>query len=475
MGAGFSDAVDAARSSRALVTLIERALETLTDKAHAKEIARLAFDMAPDDLDRHDAEQLALFIHGPLAEAVEEVLGPAAIDTVCNYVERASSLHEPDPDDSGVMHRPDPIEDPDTLRTGPRPIVLLVSSDEALRDEIDPWLSEAGYALVWCPEPDTVIAQCTTVLPQLAILDEDMPGLQRRNVVGLVRHALGREAPPLVSIGRMTPESTRGLDAFVRRPLDRGTLVAEINRCAAPPEGYTPPPSPIPEDEDDGARLVYVLEEAMGRLVAKPVKDAIVADALGRAQTEAVPTDVTGFTEFVVGPLRDAVRDALGSELTEALLTDLEPVIVHARESSGLQRRRSAAAQAPALPRTSRRGHVLVLADVAARRRMLCGQLTARGYHVDHVDDAHAALERCAKRRPDAVVVQLVGSVVRESQFCALLTLTLGEHRPVVIVCTDDEGARVPSADRVMDGVDGPVADALDELLELDEIARRPR
>ncbi|MEQ9320333.1 MAG: hypothetical protein RIF41_14305, partial [Polyangiaceae bacterium] len=82
MGSGFRDVVDAARSSRALATLIERALESLTDPSHAEEIARRAFDMAPDDLDRRDPEQLALFIHGALAEAVEEVLGVGAIDTV---------------------------------------------------------------------------------------------------------------------------------------------------------------------------------------------------------------------------------------------------------------------------------------------------------------------------------------------------------------------------------------------------------
>lgn len=467
MGAGFSDAVDAARSSRALATLIERALETLTDPSQATQIARLAFEMAPDDLDRRDPEQLALFIHGPLAEAVEEVLGVGAIDTVCNYVERASvSSTAADPEQSGVMHRPEQLEDQQTLRTGPRPIVLLVSSNEALRDEIDPWLSEAGYALVWCPEPDIVIAQCTAIQPQIAILDEDMPGLQRRQVVGLVSHALGANAPPLVSVGRLTPESTKGLETFMRRPLERTIFIAEINSHAAPPDGYpSTEPTPPPDSEDPTTQLAFVLEEAMGRLVAKPMHDAIVCDALSRADLTAVPSDVVEFTEFVVGPLRLAVRDALGGDLTEALLADLEPVILQARESSGLQRRHPA----PTPPSASLRHpwDVLVLDDEQTSRDALSEQLESRGYRVDAVDDAHTALERCVKRRPDAMVVRLIGSVVRERQFCALLALTLGEHRPIVVVLSENTSAEVPGADRVVVTTLEPtaVADELDGLL----------
>ena len=205
----------------------------------------------------------------------------------------------------------------------------------------------------------------------------------------------------------------------------------------------------------------------MSRLVAKPVHEAIVVDALARAGLATIPAAIAELTDFVVGPLRLAVRDALGEDLTEALLADLEPVIVQARESSGLQRRRDAPAACAPRP-VGRARDVLVLANERAPRDSLSGALAARGHRVDEVDDAHAALDRCVEQRPDAVVVRLVGSVVRQRQFCALLALTLGESRPVVVVISETASANVPGADRVVATTleSGAVVEELDRLFD---------
>lgn len=95
------------------------------------------------------------------------------------------------------------------------------------------------------------------------------------------------------------------------------------------------------DEVDLGATLFDALESAMSPEVAMRV----VVAALQRADRSSLPRDPEAMSRFVVGPLREAIEEALDEE-TYGLVSDrLAPLLVMA--SSGV-RARSAATTVPA-------------------------------------------------------------------------------------------------------------------------------
>lgn len=66
------------------------------------------------------------------------------------------------------------------------------------------------------------------------------------------------------------------------------------------------------------------VRETLDSVVSPAVRDAIIAAALLESGAVRVPSDVTGFREFVRGPLLDALVTSLGDEVAESVVRDLE-------------------------------------------------------------------------------------------------------------------------------------------------------
>jgi DNA-binding response OmpR family regulator len=445
----FRDAIEAAQTSRELVEILERALEPLADPRLAPKIARLAFDALDEPFDSSDRQSVALFVRGPLAQAVAEVINPGAVGAICDFVERVTSRWSstPAPDESGVVPRPEAKAS--TLPTGPRPLVVLVSLDEELRDELDPWLSEAGFALIWCTEVDILVPQCATIEPHVVLLDDDTLGAERNHAVELLRHRLAHNAPRILAVGSERSPLMASLDGYIARPLQRRSLVELVN-------GVEPSGRDLPRRDDrrtavdEGGRLRFLLDEALDRLVATSVRDAVVGKAVSCAGLERVPDDIEPFARFVVGPLHQAVADALGVDVADAVISDLEPLVLQARESSGVQE-----GDLPAPPdshvRLNDGPSLLVVDDDERVRKALARGLIELGYRVKTVGDSHAAMDFCAEELPDALIIDLRMPGISGRQLCALLALQYGDAAPPVLVVTgDSEAGEVEGAAAVL-------------------------
>lgn len=73
------------------------------------------------------------------------------------------------------------------------------------------------------------------------------------------------------------------------------------------------------------ARLTF---EALERLATPQVAETLLQSALDAAQLDTVPEDAPGFGSFACGALKIVVREALGAESSDAVMSDLEPAFV---------------------------------------------------------------------------------------------------------------------------------------------------
>ena len=72
-------------------------------------------------------------------------------------------------------------------------------------------------------------------------------------------------------------------------------------------------------------RLMSVaLRETLDSVVSPDTRESILAAALAGSAEPSIPSDVTGFREFVRGPLRQALVERLGASLADTLVVDLE-------------------------------------------------------------------------------------------------------------------------------------------------------
>ncbi|MEZ4440613.1 MAG: response regulator [Polyangiaceae bacterium] len=461
MAEKFQDAVTAAKSSRASMKLVAGALRPLVDGPTAHAIALFALEESPFDVQLDDPVARSEFIRGPLADAVEAVVGPAEVDAICNHAERypwpRASPRFMD-EESGVV--PVAPRYGETLPTGPRPVVMLVTASEELRDHLEAWLVEAGYALSVCGEPDAVVAQCTAVDPALVIFDDGMPHLRRAQSVGLLHHTLRRKTPPLLAIGGRIAGGADGLVASLRLPIERSELIATVNRHAR--SGTEGVPPPVAED----TRLAFLLDEALEKVVASSVRQAVIAAALGGAQLEGVPGQPGPFDRFVRGPLRETLADAVGSDAADAVLLDLEPHLERQsdppRKAAILPRAELRGAARPSAPAARRRGsdtverprrlRLLLVDDDERVRHTMANALIQRGFDVEVAADGDAALEACQRYAPDVIIADLHMPRLSGGQLCALVQLSLGDEAPPVVVVTGDARASqdIPGAASVL-------------------------
>lgn len=79
---------------------------------------------------------------------------------------------------------------------------------------------------------------------------------------------------------------------------------------------------------DMESAFLRFVHEALGSLAAPAVRESVIGAALRMATNEEQPTSPVGFERFVRGPLRAAMLDAFGAEVTDSVSVELEHVVM---------------------------------------------------------------------------------------------------------------------------------------------------
>lgn len=88
-----------------------------------------------------------------------------------------------------------------------------------------------------------------------------------------------------------------------------------------------------------GSAFLRFVHEALGSLAAPTVRDTVIGAALKMASPEERPNTPAGFERFVRGPLRAAMLDAFGVEITDSVSVELEHVVTLSSRPAGPVRR----------------------------------------------------------------------------------------------------------------------------------------
>ena len=103
------------------------------------------------------------------------------------------------------------------------------------------------------------------------------------------------------------------------------------------------------QPRDMGSAFLRFVHEALGSLAAPTVRDTVIGAALKMASPEERPTTPAGFERFVRGPLRAAMLDAFGVEITDSVSVELEHVVMLSSRPAGPTRGPS---PVPTLPKS---------------------------------------------------------------------------------------------------------------------------
>ena len=102
------------------------------------------------------------------------------------------------------------------------------------------------------------------------------------------------------------------------------------------------------QPRDMGNAFLRFVHEALGSLAAPTVRDSVIGAALRMASADERPTTPVGFERFVRGPLRAAMLDAFGVEITDSVSVELEHVVMLSSRPAGPGR---GVSQTPPIPK----------------------------------------------------------------------------------------------------------------------------
>lgn len=117
----------------------------------------------------------------------------------------------------------------------PNPVILIADDDDANRVFVANMLTRVGWDVVEAVDGDDAIASAVRVVPDLVVMDIDMPRLDGWAATTVIRTA----APPLSSVPilayTVTPFTTaeivaRGMDGRLPKPCAPDELLAAIER-----------------------------------------------------------------------------------------------------------------------------------------------------------------------------------------------------------------------------------------------------
>ena len=118
----------------------------------------------------------------------------------------------------------------------PRPVILVADDDEDILTLVSVSLELAGYEVITARDGDEALRLAVEFLPDLAVLDVMMPGLNGFDVTRELRRREGTMETPVILLTALAQESdvARGLaagaDDYVKKPFDAGDLRARVRR-----------------------------------------------------------------------------------------------------------------------------------------------------------------------------------------------------------------------------------------------------
>ncbi len=113
-----------------------------------------------------------------------------------------------------------------------KPKILLVDDEQAITDNLSPFLERSGFAVAVAGDGEEALRQADSFGPNLIVLDILMPKLDGRETLRRLRQA-GNRTPVilLTQVGESTERAMaleEGADDYLNKPFDPHELVARI-------------------------------------------------------------------------------------------------------------------------------------------------------------------------------------------------------------------------------------------------------
>jgi CheY-like chemotaxis protein len=116
--------------------------------------------------------------------------------------------------------------------------ILLIEDNEHNRYLASYLLEQRGYAVVHAQDGPSAIAAVRDAMPDLILLDIQLPGMDGYAVARALRALDGALAIPIVAVTSYAMVGDRekalgaGCDGYLEKPIDPHTFVDDIERCA---------------------------------------------------------------------------------------------------------------------------------------------------------------------------------------------------------------------------------------------------
>lgn len=116
---------------------------------------------------------------------------------------------------------------------------LLVDDSRVMRKVAQRIISNLGYHVTEAENGEEALARCKAAMPDLILLDWEMPVMTGVQFVAALRQLDGGAAPKVVFCTSKsdTPDIYKGIDAgadeYVTKPFDEQTLLAKLQRIGA--------------------------------------------------------------------------------------------------------------------------------------------------------------------------------------------------------------------------------------------------
>jgi two-component system chemotaxis response regulator CheY len=128
---------------------------------------------------------------------------------------------------------PEPAAPPRQLRC------LLVDDSRVIRKVAHRIISGLGYQVIEAENGEEALARCKAAMPDLILLDWEMPVMTGVQFVAALRRLDGGAGPKVVfcTSKSETPDIYQGIgagaDEYVTKPFDEQTLLAKLQRIGA--------------------------------------------------------------------------------------------------------------------------------------------------------------------------------------------------------------------------------------------------
>lgn len=116
--------------------------------------------------------------------------------------------------------------------------VVILEDEAPVREMLEKVLVSAGYRVTATGDGPSALKAIRADPPDIVVSDLSMPGIDGYQVIQLLKRSLTFEAPIIVVSGRTKPKDKEnamnaGADVFLEKPVDRETLLAEVEKQLA--------------------------------------------------------------------------------------------------------------------------------------------------------------------------------------------------------------------------------------------------